>query len=896
MTRQMIVRPVVCRPFIGRREEIAYLHERRREAGLSHGGLVLISGDAGVGKSRLISEFHESLARSRWRTFVGQCDAGPGRPFGPILDVLGRIDGPRIEFGSATTKREQQQAILDRFGMLAAHKGLVVAIEDVHWADAATLEMLAYFGRELGRMRVLLLASFRSGDLHPDDHVSAAIARIARESHAGRIDLAPLHGSELRAFIDEALNGVALAPEILREIAIAGEGNPFFTEELLKGAVEAKMTTRRKSRRNVPATIRATVLERLAPFDAQEREIVMQAAVIGRTFGLDLLASTLETDAASVLRALRHARDCQLIEEVTPSHFRFRHGLTRDAIYDDFLGAERAPRHRAIAAALERSNPEASPLGALAFHWWAAGDGERSARYNDLAGDDAARMHAHEDAIVFYERALESPDLSPLMRGSILEKIASRRAVLDELVEALALHAAAAEIFRSAGAYAREAASRSAAAILAYQTQTANPTLPLETMLARLDPEEYLARSRAHLGIAWVTATRWLPTETARHIAQVDERARAEAPDIRLRFHNVSAWLAMTVGDVDTFRREYAAWIDAARATGSDQSVSNVFCNGAMCFSFFGLHEEALHALEQGIRVARAARLVNSEEALNAVRVMIHLLRGDLAQARAALETVPSSSESRFITTIGMAWGTIVAAHLGDRFLIERWFDGFEKSVTPDSMLECGAGFAEIMVRRNRTADAAAFLHRAMPDGELLRGAVHTLLAVGRYGNERDRSRAREYLARAAAGRYELPERPALALFDALAHERAGRTSDARSLAREAAEGFRRLHMPLLEAAALEFAGDAAAALVLYRRAGATYDIRRLEGETIVAPGLSPRERDVAKLASQGLSNLEIAKRLTITDKTVEKHLASVYRKLQVSSRTRLAAFLSEAQ
>ena len=102
--------------------------------------------------------------------------------------------------------------------------------------------------------------------------------------------------------------------------------------------------------------------------------------------------------------------------------------------------------------------------------------------------------------------------------------------------------------------------------------------------------------------------------------------------------------------------------------------------------------------------------------------------------------------------------------------------------------------------------------------------------------------------------------------------------------------------MPLLEAAALEISGDAVAALVLYRRAGATYDIRRLEGETTVAPELSPREREVAVLATQGLSNLEIAKRLTITDKTVEKHLASVYRKLRVSSRTLLAASLVEAR
>ncbi len=902
----MIVRPVLCQPFVGRREELAYLNERRLEAGSSHGGLVLIAGEAGVGKSRLISEFCASLARSRWRVGYGQCDASASRPYGPILDVLAALDPEPFELGATETKREQHDAIVNRFAAIAARRALIVAIEDVHWADAATLDLLAYLGPKLHNVRVLVLASFRVADLPPGHHAIDAVAKVARESRAGRIDLAPLHGPELRTFIDEALSGFELPATTRRAIALAGEGNPFFTEELLKSAVEAKSVEgRARTARDLPQTVRATLLERLRPFDEHERRVVTQAAVIGRTFGLDLLAATLETSPTSLLPTLRRARDFQLVEELAPTVFRFRHGLTRDAIYGDFLSAERAPRHRSIALALEETRADDLPLEALAYHWWGAGDGKKSARYNELAGDEATRVHAHEDAIAFYERALETPDIDAIQRGSIVQKIAERRGALKWISDSGATYTLAADIFRDAGAYAREAICRSNAAIQAYQAKEFDPTAPLEAMLARLDESEYVARSRVHLGLSWLTATFWFPTRAAYHLSQVDPRARDEQLDIRLRFHNVSAWVAMTFGDVDTFRRELDAWIAAGEAIGSPQAVAVAHCNGAMCFSFFALHEEALDHLDRSKRIAREARLFNIEDSAHSVSVMTHVLRGDLRSARSSIEFVSPTSESRFNTTFALSWGTILGAHLGDRALIETWFDPFESVVSPAPEIECGAGFAEIMVRRGRERDAEALLHRALPDCELVRGNVMTCLATARYGSAADRTRARAFLAKAAEGSREFPERPALALFDAIEHERNDRPNDARTLARDAANGFRRLRMPLLEAAALEIAGDDEAALVLYHRSGATYDVGRLNAassretqdvspELIAATSsLSPREREIAILAGSGYSNLEISQRLFITLKTVEKHLASVYRKLSITSRTKLSAFIT---
>jgi DNA-binding CsgD family transcriptional regulator len=896
----MIVRPVICRPFVGRREELAYLQERRLAAASSHGGIVLISGDAGLGKSRLIAEFCEALAYSRWRIIKGYCSEFGGRPYAPILDALGSADAETVEQGPVESKHEQMEAIVARFAALTARKATILVVEDLHWADAATLDLLAYLGQKISSMRLLVLASFRPEDLHDGHPAASGVAKISRASRAGRVDLAPLTGVELRAFIDEALSGFELSEETRRNVARIGEGNPFFTEELLKSAVEQDSIRSNTRERDLPHSVRATLLERLRPFDPAERRIIAQSAVIGRTFALDLLAETLATESKNLLPVLRRARDFQLIEEVGPKVFRFRHRLTREALYGDFLASELRPLHRMVALALEGVPEEQRSIESLAYHWWAAGDAESSARFNELAGDAAAKVFAHEDAIAFYERALETAASASVARANVLEKMAEQRFALTWTELAQATYCEAADVFASARDFDREANCRVHAAVLAYTAGMKAPTAPLEAMLSRLPSEEELARSRVHLGLAWLAATFWFPTQAAYHLDHVDIRGFSNAPDLVTRFHNVASWVAMTVGDIDAFRREHQAWVETAR-TGPIRRLAAAHINGAMCFSFFGLHEDALANVDRAAAVARESQNHYVEESARAFSSFTYLVIGDLKRARAAVEAVPTTSENHVNFTFATAWGTIVAAHLGDATMIDKWFDSFESIGTRKLEIECGAGFAEILVRRGRHAEAARMLHNVLPDCELMRGNVLTLLAIGRYGDAPDRVRARDYLARAAVGTVEPPERPALALFDAYEARRHGRHDEARSHAREGAAGFARLRMPLLEAEAHEVAGDTEAALALYRSCGAAYDVRRLAGEAPVetpsfatpdgaAAALSPREREIASLANRGLSNLEIARELSISHKTVEKHLASVFGKLGITSRRQLRA------
>ncbi|MBD5606618.1 MAG: AAA family ATPase [Candidatus Eremiobacteraeota bacterium] len=903
----MVVLPVLCRRFIGRIDELAFLEEKRRDAARSHGSLILIGGEPGIGKSRLMATFCSNVG-SRWRVAFGQCLEYTQRPYGPILDVLGRLEGSGFaELPPAATKREQLDAIVDRFARAAEKSGVVAVIEDLHWADTATLELLTALAPKLEKLRILVLASFRPNEMSAEHASHVALARLERAARSGRIDLAPFEGSELRAFIDEALCDHRLSDETRRTIAGASDGNPFFIEELLKVAVEraAAPERRRSGGTALPASVRATLLERWFRLDDGDRAVVAQAAVIGRSFDIELLARTLETPQPDVLGTLRRARDVQLVEEA-PGEFRFRHALTRDAIYSSFLDAQAAPLHRKIALAIEALPEEKRPLEGLAYHWWAAHDDDRSLRYNLLAASAAAVVHAHEDAISFYLRALESQNLSHVERGDVLTKLAERINATGATERAHRTLEEAADAYAAAGAYESEAACRLRAAATAYGLHYPEPMKPLEVMLARLDPSEYVARSRVHLGLAWVKATIGFPSESGEHLRLVDERARELRGDIAMRYHNVAAWNAMMVGDLPGFRSEFAAWVAAAPA-GPLGALAAAHLNGSQCFAFFGLHAEAAAHVEAALTVVRRERNVFLEESTHAFAVGCYFLSGDLVRAREALAHVSPTTDSQVTLHQAAAWGMLAALALGDDDLANEWFETIEHTAVESIDEMCVAGYAEILVRRGRARDVPDFLRRALPPCERMRGIMYSLLAVARYGHPADVDRARTSLAISAESPWELPERHALDLFDAYVALRASNPRDAVAPARRAAEGFARLGFPLLEAASYEAAGDVEAALARYEAAGALGDVRRLRPAGSSADGAAPasararpdpsalsaREREIVLMVAAGASNREIAERLDISAKTVEKHLGSVYRKLGIASRARLAVYAS---
>ncbi|MDP9110368.1 MAG: helix-turn-helix transcriptional regulator, partial [Candidatus Eremiobacteraeota bacterium] len=337
----------------------------------------------------------------------------------------------------------------------------------------------------------------------------------------------------------------------------------------------------------------------------------------------------------------------------------------------------------------------------------------------------------------------------------------------------------------------------------------------------------------------------------------------------------------------------------------TDRTV-NVHINAAMEFACLDQRDEArlFFRNARGLAVARKSR--NLEAHIDAMSASVLYIDGDLDGVRHAVDAAAALRvESAIVDGHCAAWGTLAGLALGDERLIDTWFSDSAKTMSTSQMDYFAGGYAEILTRRGRAMEAQALLHDAIQGGDIRRGIVCTLLAVARLGNENDFERARTLLVAATNATVEVLERPGLALFDAFVERRAARTASAVERAREAADGFRVHRAPLLEASALELAGDVPAALTIYRRLGAAGDVRRIGGRSasqkapdngkIDEGALSRREMEIAILVGQGSANLEIARRLSISHKTVEKHLTAAYQKLGFATRAQLATWIARS-
>ena len=395
-------------------------------------------------------------ARSANRLPGGRATVGAGGydefanlPYGAIIEAL-RGAGSRKAVAAERTRAEQLAALAERLAATCASRNVVLLLEDVQWADEASFAFLLHILRSLATQRLLVVATYRSDELHRAHVATPYIARLARDPLTFRIALQPLGVPDMQRFVRATLDGRArLARRDIDEIIERSDGNPFFAEELLKNALEH--VEAHAGHGALPLTIRAAVAERLKLLDAPALAVLSLAAVVGRRFDAGFIAKIAGLPQAAVFDVLRAARDLQLVDEF-PTHpisYAFRHSLTRDAIYADMLLGEVRPLHLRIVDALEAEGAE-HHVADLGYHAWAGRDAERSVRYNERAGDDAEAVHAYADAVRSYERALEFA-LDDDARGRLLEKCARSTAHDGNASHAARLAQAAIETYVRSG-------------------------------------------------------------------------------------------------------------------------------------------------------------------------------------------------------------------------------------------------------------------------------------------------------------------------------------------------------------------------------------------------------------------------------------------------------------
>ena len=439
--------------FVGRTEELARLAAAGDRAAAGTPTAVLVGGEAGVGKTRLVGELVASARQAGATVLVGGCVelGGEGVPFAPLIEALRAYvrdpDGPELarlvpgraraelarllpelagpagpigpgtgigdppalggDAGPWSDQGRLFELLLVLLEGLSAERLAVLVVEDLHWADRSTRDLLAFLVRNLRHGRLLLVMTYRSDELHRRHPLRPFLAELDRGRRAERLELARFGRDEVAAQLAGIQGGPAPA-ELIERIHARSDGNAFFVEELAATAAGADG--------ELPPSLRDTLMARIELLAEPTQQVLGVAAAAGARVGHDLLAEVAGLPDDELLAGLREAVSAHvLLVDAGDGAYGFRHALVKEAVYAELLPGERTRLHARFAAALAGRDGGGDPgvAAELAWHWYAAHDLERALLAAVEAGRAAERAYAYAEAQRQFERALELWDRVP---------------------------------------------------------------------------------------------------------------------------------------------------------------------------------------------------------------------------------------------------------------------------------------------------------------------------------------------------------------------------------------------------------------------------------------------------------------------------------------------------
>jgi len=954
-----------CPNLVGRADELHALEEAVTEAIRGTGRTVVIAGEAGVGKTAFLTRSVERARHLGARVLIGECiEAESSQPLAPFIEVLrsaqaayeptlvrrlvqqhapelARLmsDGGAVPAPEGDGSRRAGGAFTRVLTALSRTAPLVVVIEDLHWADDATLEVVASLARRSGNAPILLIGTYRSDEMHRRHPLSKTLVELAR-ARADTITLRPLSAEDTATMIRSTLKLLGPVPSRVRTALYERcEGNPFFVEEVLKTLAE-RGDLRWEADRWVlpdavgglvtPSSLHDTVLERLALLAPDARRAVQTAAVFGPRFTFEILREVAGMDDGTMISSLRQSIAAQLIEESGDEVYRFRHALTRESVLAELLGRERRLLHLRVAEAIERTSAtDPGRASALAYHFDEAHDQERARQYHVLAADEAGQRFGHASAVRHLERAIElaGPDDPALIslhqrlyyaanlafdwrRGLRAADTVSELAIRagDELSHGMALGAQA---FSRAQLGDPEGAARAAGDAVRV-LEPRGDSLPL---------------AMAYQNMAWqsvfadpdpVTARMW-----ASRAVEVGARIGASFPEVLgLEVLGLATIASGDAEGLDVLKR--ALGVATTRGTTLDaHRAYNALWAGLDLLGDSAERDrvreaQVAHAATTGFRnmvfVAREAHIAFAEG------------RWDDAIALAE-EFAGSGSTWESATQLRIAF-IRVARNGPDTGL--PLLDGPTKALSTSGSSRTAAAFGALVLSlAGQPADALAHARWLVGarwpfvrDHDSV--VIAALFDATESGND-----VEPWLALASAD--DVPRRmPLLRARRALADATlAASVGDAAGAVEHLAEAIaildaepspylatrarlRRAELLLALGEREAAAADVARATSFWQRVGATWylgELRRWAASRDLAvpqlresaPSkrrtltLTDREREVAVLVAQGLTNREIAEKLVISERTAESHLERIRGKLGVSNRAQVAAWATES-
>jgi DNA-binding CsgD family transcriptional regulator len=668
--------------FIGRSAELASLQRAADAADGARASLLLLGGEAGVGKSRLLAELIARCRASGWLVLEGATiSAGAdGLPFEPIVAALrslirelgvervATVAGPSLpdlarlvpELATAAdavpiplSQAEWLQVrtfegVLGFLGRLGETAPVLHVVEDLHWADRSTRDLLTFLARNARAERLLMVGSFRTDELHRRHPLAGWLAEVERVPRVERFDLRRFDRTELAELLAGIL-GAPPPPTLVETIAARSDGNAFFAEELASGLDQAGAG-------RLPATLREIVLARLSSLSEPSVRLVEVAAVAGREVDHDLLAKVLGASDVEVLAALREAVASHLLIAVSDGadeRYRFRHALVQEAVYDDMLPSDRRQLHGAYARAIVSDEGadgssdapiQAGRLVELAHHWSAAHEQARALRAAIAAGDASRSGFAFAEAAGMYERAIDLWDLVPAAErpadrdlGGLFDEASAMVALVGDPSRAVALaERAIAELDRGASLERRAAARERLGRAAWLAGDGAMSISALEDAVRLLeDAPPSVAQARVQAGLA----SNLMLAGRVRESQPIAERAIEIARTVgatEVESHALSTLGVdrASLGAVETAVELLEGSLEIAVALGDPTAIGRAYANLGTVRQMGGDLEGALGTYVAGIEASRRhgnVRTFGAFLAINAAGELILLGRHDEA-------------------------------------------------------------------------------------------------------------------------------------------------------------------------------------------------------------------------------------------------------------------------